>query len=228
MRLRTWLAWSLVASVPLWLAAQQIEKLTYVLKHRDVRSVAARVAEELGPQGQVWVDGARNQLTVQDEPGRLSQVRHLLSELDAPARRFAIAAQLDVLPRTDGRGLFKPAPEFVDMTAWAQSAKPTATYECVLDITEGKGGACALGKGYRLEARAQGYDPSRRRLALESLALLKLREPSDAGVPVLQGAAVLPVGAPTVLLVNPTAETPPLRLRATPNLLPEVQPPEAR
>jgi len=227
MKPRRWLAWSLVAAVPVWLAAQQAEKLTYTLRHRDVRSVAARVAEELGPQGQVWVDGAKNQVTVQDSPSRLAQIRRLMSELDAPARRFAIAAQLDVLPRAESKGLFRPSPQFVDMTAWAESAKPSATYNCVLDLKEGGRAACAMGQAYRIEATAQGYDPTRRRLALASLTLSAVEngKPTEA---VLQGAAVLPVGVPTLLLVNPTENRPPLRLRATPQIVPEVQQPEAR
>lgn len=227
MNWRRWLAWSLAAAVPVWLAAQQAEKLTYTLRHRDVRSVAARVAEELGPQGQVWVDGAKNQVTVQDTPSRLLQIRRLVAELDAPARRFAIAAQLDVLPRAEAKGLFRPSPQFVDMTAWAESAKPSATYSCVLDLREGSRAACAMGQAYRLDARAQGYDPSRRRLALESLTLSAV-EGGKVTAAILQGAAVLPVGVPTILLVNPTEQRPPLRLRATPQIVPEVQQPEAR
>ena len=227
MKLRRWLAWSLAAVVPVWLAAQQAEKLTYTLRHRDVRSVAARVAEELGPLGQVWVDGAKNQVTVQDTPSRLAQIRRLVSELDAPARRFAIATQLDVLPRAEAKGLFRPSPQFVDMTAWAESAKPSATYSCVLDLKEGGRAAGALGQAYRIEATAQGYDPTRRRLALASLTLSAVSsgKPAEA---VFQGAAVLPVGVPTLLLVNPTELRPPLRLRATPQIVPEVQQPEAR
>lgn len=227
MNARRWIAWSLAAALPLWLAAQQVEKLTYVLKHRDVRSVTARLAEELGPQGQVWVDGAKNQVTVQDDAVRMTKVRRLLSELDAPARRFAIAAELDVLPRADQKGLFRASPQFADMTTWAESSRPTASYACVLDLREGGRASCALGQAFRLDAKAQGYDPSRRRLALESLGLWAT-EAGKPGTAVLQGAAVLPVGSPTVLMVSPTERTPPLRLRATPQLVPEVASPEAR
>jgi hypothetical protein len=217
----------LAVVAPVWLAAQQVEKLTYTLRHRDVRSVAARVAEELGPQGQVWVDGAKNQVTVQDSPSRLVQIRRLVSELDAPARRFAIATQLEVLPRAEPPSLFAPSPQFADMTAWAESAKPSATYSCVLDLKEGGRAACAMGLSYRIEVAAQGYDPTRRRLALASLTLSALQrgKPDEA---VLQGAAVLPVGVATLLLVNPTKLRPPLRLRAVPQVVPEVQQPEAR
>ena len=227
MSCRRWIAWSLAAAVPVWLMAQQVEKLTYTLRHRDVRSVAARVAEELGPRGQVWMDGAKNQVTVQDAPSRLIQIRRLVAELDVPARRFAIAARLDVLPKAEAKGLFRPSPQFVDMTAWAESAKPVATYSCVMDLREGGRASCAMGQAYRLEASARGYDPSRRRLALESLVLSAM-EGGKVVAAILQGAAVLPVGVPTILLVNPTEQRPPLRLRATPQIVPEVQQPEAR
>ena len=227
MRFGKVLAWTL-AALPLLIVAQQVDKLTILLKHRDVRSVAARVAEELGPRGQIWVDGAKNQVTVEDDPARLAQVRRLLSDMDVPARRFALAAQLDVLPKAEQKNLFRSSPQFVDMTAWAESAKPTASFACVLDLREGGKAGCAMGQAYRLDARAQGYDPSRRRLAFESLTLTAVEAGGRPGAPILHGAAVLPVGAPTVLLVNPTDQTPPLRLRATPQLVPEVQPPEAR
>jgi hypothetical protein len=113
------------------------------------------------------------------------------------------------------------------MTAWAESAKPSATYSCVLDLKEGGRAGCAMGQAYRIEATAQGYDPTRRRLALASLTLSAIQsgKPDEA---VFQGAAVLPVGVPTLLLVNPTERRPPLRLRATPQIVPEVQQPEAR
>lgn len=228
MRLGKLLAWSLALAVPLFIVAQQVEKLTVVLKNRDVRSVAARVAEELGPSGQVWVDGAKNQVTVEDDPARLTQVRRLLTELDVPARRFAVSAQLDVLPKVDQKNIFRSSPQFVDMTAWAESVLPTATYTCILDLREGGRASSNLGRAYRLEAKAQGYDPTRRRLAFESLSLLSLDAAGKAAAPILQGAAVLPVGSPTVLLVNPTEQTPPLRLRATPQLAPGVKVPEAR
>jgi|WetSurMetagenome_2_1015567.scaffolds.fasta_scaffold06654_7 hypothetical protein len=228
MRLGKLLVWSLAAAVPLLIVAQQLEKLTVVLKNRDVRSVAARVAEELGPSGQVWVDGAKNQVTVEDDPARLNQVRQLLTELDVPARRFAVSAQLDVLPKPDQKNIFRPSPQFVDMTAWAESVLPTASYTCMLDVREGGRATGNLGRAYRLETKAQGYDPTRHRLAFESFSLLALDAAGKAGAPVLQGAAVLPVGVPTVLLVNPTEQTPPLRLRATPQLAPTVKLPEAR
>jgi hypothetical protein len=228
MKLGKAVAWTLAVAVPLLIVAQQVEKLTVVLKNRDVRSVAARVAEELGPSGQVWVDGAKNQVTVEDDPARLTQVRKLLTELDVPARRFAVSAQLDVLPRADQKNVFRSSPQFVDMTAWAESVLPAASYTCILDLREGGRSGANLGRAYRLEAKAQGYDPTRHRLAFESLSLLTLDAAGKAGPPVLQGAAVLPVGSPTVLLVNPTEKTPPLRLRATPQLAPEFTRPEAR
>lgn len=221
MNLKRLSAWCLVLSVPLWLAAQQMEVLTYTLKNRDVRSVMARVTDELGPSGKVAVDGSSNRITVTDENGRIQAIRGLLAQLDQPARRFALGAKLDVLPRQEAKGLFKPTPAFVDMTQWARDAAPVATYECVADVLEGQRASCALGKGYRLETEAEGYDPSRKKLGLRSLALLR----TESGKPessLLRGAAVLPVGDPTVLFVNPTEQVPPLRLRITPTLLPSV------
>jgi hypothetical protein len=228
MRVGKVVAWTLAAVVPLLIVAQQVEKLTVVLKNRDVRSVAARVAEELGPSGQVWVDGAKNQVTVEDDVARLAQVRRLLTELDVPARRFAVSAQLDVLPKAEPKNVFRSSPQFADMTAWAESVVPTASYTCILDLREGGRASGNLGRAYRLETKAQGYDPTRRRLAFESFSLLALDAAGKAVAPILQGAAVLPVGSPTLLLVNPTEQTPPLRLRATPQLMPVVKPPEAR
>jgi hypothetical protein len=227
MSLKKLSAWFLVLSVPLWLAAQQMEAFTFTMKTRDVRSVVARVTEELGPSGKIAVDGATNRITVTDEGGRVLVIRRLLSELDQPAKRFALSARLEVLAQPRERALFKPTPAFVDMTEWARDVAPVATYDCVADVAEGQKSSCALGKGYRLEAEAEGYDPSRKRLGLRSLALFRL----EAGKPdaaVLRGAAVLPVGDPTVLFVRPTDQTPPLRLRITPTLLPSVDQREVR
>jgi hypothetical protein len=227
MNLKRLSAWSLVLSVPVWLAAQQMEAFTCKLKNRDVRSVMARVTEELGPSGKIAVDGATNRITVTDESGRVLAIRRLLSELDQPAKRFALSARLDVLSRPQEKALFKPTPAFVDMTEWARDTAPVASYDCVADVAEGQRSSCALGKGYRLEAEAEGYDPSRKRLGLRSLTLLRL----EAGKPdaaVLRGAAVLPVGDPTVLFVRPTDQAPPLRLKITPTLLPSVDQREVR
>lgn len=227
MRMRKIAAWALVLAAPLWLAAQQLESLTYSLKHRDVRSVLARVSEELGPKGQVLIEGSSNRITVKDEPGRLASIRRLLSQLDSPARHFAVTAKLDLLPPVKNNGLFKSAPGFVDMTQWSESVAPSATYEGVMDLYEGRESSCMLGTSYRLHARAQGYDPSRRRLALESISLSKLEEGKPA-ITVLSGAAVLPEGSATQFLINAAADWPALRLRTTPTLLPTVSNPEVR
>ena len=221
------LGWAAAAALPLLIAAQQIQSLSYVLKHRDVRSVLARISEELGPEGQVTVEGSGNRITVRDDAQRLQKIRRLLGDLDAPARHFALANRLEVLPNPSPTGLFKEAPGFVDMTQWAQNAAPAASFEAVMDLFEGQKNACVLGKVYRLTAQAQGYDPSRRRLALQSLALDRV----EAGRPdrsIFQGAAVLPEGAATLFLIQGTQDSPALRLRTTPTLLPSVSNPEVR
>lgn len=221
MKLRRLGVWAAVAAVPLWLAAQQLVSFTYALKNRDVRSVLARVTDELGPRGQVLLEGAGNRITVKDEADRLARIRKLLADLDVPARHFALGARLDVLPRNEPKTLFKAAPGFVDMTQWAETITPVASYEGMMDVFEGQRASCMLGKEYRLSAKAQGYDPTKRRLALETLALARVREgqPDSA---ILQGAAVLPEGAPTLFLINATNDAPALRLKATPTLLPAV------
>ena len=227
MRRRTLLAWLAAIALPLLLLAQQVQTMRYSLEHRDVRSVLARVTEELGPKGQIWVNGAANQITVEDEAPRVEAIRSLLRELDVPARLLALGTRLEVLPAPAQHGLFRGTPGFVDMTAWAQNAAPLETYTGVMDLFEGQSGSCPLGKTYRLEAKAQGYDPSRRRLALADLDLYKLQE-GRPPLAVLQGAAVLPEGDMTVFLVNPSPATPPLRLKVTPTLLPSVTNPEVR
>jgi hypothetical protein len=227
MRMRRIGTWALVLAAPLWLAAQQLESLTYSLKHRDVRSVLARVSEELGPQGQVLIEGSSNRITVKDEPGRLVSIRRLLSELDSPARHFAVTAKLDLLPPAKKNGLFKSAPGFVDMTQWAESVAPSATFQGVMDLYEGQDASCMLGSSYRLYARAQGYDPSRHRLALQNISLSRLEE-GKPEITIISGAAVLPEGAATQFLIDAAADWPALRLRTTPTLLPTVSNPEVR
>jgi len=217
-RRRSW-AWALLA-VPLLVAAQQLESLTVVLKHKDVRSVLARVTEELGPQGQVVVDGPANRITIRDDADRLAAVRRILADLDTPARHFAMSARLELLPKVQPRGLFKAAPGFVDMTQWAESVAPTAVYEGVVDLYEGKAGECLLGRDYRFSAHAGGYDPTRRRLALSSLGLERITEGHEEQL--IRGAAVLPEGEPTSFLVGSAGAAPALRLRTTPTLLPVV------
>ncbi len=227
MKLRRIGLWTAVVAAPLLLAAQQLESFTYAMKTRDVRSVLARVTDELGPRGQVLLEGAGNRLTVKDEADRLARIRALLADLDVPARHFALGARLEVLPRNEPKTLFKAAPGFVDMTQWAETVTPVATYDGMMDVFEGQRASCMLGKEYRLSARAQGYDPTKRRLALETLALSRVKEgqPDSA---ILQGAAVLPEGTATLFLINATADGPALRLKATPNLLPSVTNREVR
>ena len=224
---RRWFAWLCVLALPLWIAAQQLEVLTVTLKNRDVRSVIARITGELGPQGQVQVDTASNRLTVRDEPSRLARLQKIVADLDHPARRFAMTTRLEVLARPAKGALFRSSPAFVDMTQWAQNLEVLRAYECAVDIQEGEYKFCALGKEYRFEALAEGYDPTQRRLGLKKMALTRTQE-DQPDVTVLRGAAVLPEGDPTVFLVNPSEKTEPLRLKVTPVLLPSVVQREVR
>lgn len=214
-------------ALPLWIAAQQLEVFTVTLQNRDVRSIIARVSGELGPQGQVQLDTASNRLTVRDEPSRLARLRAIVAELDRPARRFALTTTLEVLARPAKGLLFRSSPTFVDMTRWAQDLEVLNSYECIVDIQEGEYKFCTLGKEYRFEALAEGYDPTKRRLGLKKLALSRFQE-GQPDVTLLRGLAVLPEGDPTVFLVSPSEKTEPLRLKITPVLLPSVHPREAR
>lgn len=229
MKRRRCFAWLAVLALPLWIAAQQMEVFTFTMQNRDVRSVIARVTSELGPQGQVQVDAASNRLTVRDEAARLARLQKLLADLDHPARRFALSTRLEVLGRPSAGRVFhpQPSPAFVDMTEWAKNLEVVSAFECVIDIQEGAYQFCSLGQEYRFEALAEGYDPTRRRLALKKLALS--RTPKDQpDVTLLRGAAVLPEGDPTVFLVARSEKSDPLRLKVTPTLLPSVTRREAR
>ena len=228
MSLRRVSIWLAILAVPLWFAAQQMEGFTYTLKYRDVRSVLARVTEDLGKNGQVWIDGAANRITVQDDSSHMNQIRRLIQSLDQPARHFAMDTRMDILPAVPSKSLFKPTPSFVDMTQWSATVAPRATYQCVMDLYEGEDASCSLGTSYVLEARAQGYDPSRRRLALGNLSLTYREAAGKPAVDVLDGAAVLQEGRPTLFLVTPSDQTPPLRLSIKPTLLPVVTRPEVR
>ncbi|MGC8763516.1 MAG: secretin N-terminal domain-containing protein [Acidobacteriota bacterium] len=209
--------------LPLWFGAQGPASFEYVLRYRDVRSVVGRLGEELGPRGRISVDGLRNAVTVSDDAERLPALRRLLRDLDVPARRFALEAVLDLLSPRGVQALFKSPANFVDASEWAQDAAPRASFRAVTDLTEGGRGTLSLGKDYRLEAEAQGYDPVQRRLGLKSVALYWTAAPSPEGRERLRGAAVLPEGRPTLFLLPEKAEAPPLRLRITPTLLPRAE-----
>ncbi len=228
MSLRRVSIWLAILALPVWFAAQQMEGFTYTLKYRDVRSVLGRITEELGKTGQVWVDGSANRITVQDDSSHMDKIRRLIQELDRPARHFALNTRMDILPKVPQRSLFKPTPSFVDMTQWSSTVSPTATYRCVMDLYEGQRATCALGSSYVLQARAQGYDPSRHRLALDTLSLTYKEDGGKRSVEVLDGAAVLREGRATLFLVTPSSQTPPLRLSIKPTLLPVVTRPEVR
>lgn len=216
----------LLLLLPLWFGAQGAASFEYVLRHRDVRSVVGRLGEELGPKGRISVDAPRNAVTVSDDAERLPFLRKLLKDLDVPARRFALEAVLDLFAPRGAGALFKSPSNFVDASEWAENTVPRVSFQAVTDLEEGGRGALLLGKEYRLEAEAQGYDPLRRRLGFKSVSLLWTASPSPEGRERLRGAAALPEGRPTLFLLPAKGEAPPLRLRLTPTLLSYVERPE--
>ncbi len=154
MSLRRVSIWLAILAVPLWFAAQQMEGFTYTLKYRDVRSVLARVTEDLGKNGQVWIDGAANRITVQDDSSHMNQIRRLIQSLDQPARHFAMDTRMDILPDVPSKSLFKPTPSFVDMTQWSATVAPRATYR-VRDGPLRRGGRVLLSRDF-VRSRGQG------------------------------------------------------------------------
>ncbi len=207
-------------AAPLLLAAQTAVMVQVKLQHREVRSVLGRVLEEVGPEGQVTADRASNVLIVRDTPGRIEAVRRLLARLDVPARRFALQAELGLYDPPKRTGLLRETADTGDATSWLGSAAPKASAALVLDLWEGKRAEGELLAGYRLRAAAEGFDPTRRRLALSELSLGRGTGP-DART-LLRGNAVLPEGEPTVLVASPPGE-PICRLRLTPTLLPSPE-----
>jgi hypothetical protein len=217
MRRSRWTGTLLFLLVPAALLAADALHLVVTLKHRDARSVLARVSQELGPTGRISLDGQRNRIVVDDEAPYVQNVARLIAQLDQPARRFAIAARLDIYPAPPGRGLFSGGGTITDMTHWMEGARPARSHDAVLNLDEGGAASAALGTEYSLGTVAGGYDPSRRRLNLRSLQLWKAQGNSRKAL--LSGGAVLPEGRETALVVGAEEDHPPLKLHLTPNLM---------
>lgn len=221
MRKRTRWAVGALILLPVALLAAEAVKRTVTLKYRDARSILARVSQELGPKGSISVDGERNRIVVEDEASRVQRVLRIIGQLDQPARRFALAARLEIYPRPPKEGLFVKEGNFVDMTHWVQGAKPEKSFDALLNLNEGGSATAGLGPDYGLSVAAGGYDPSQRRLSLKSLNLWQ-----GAGTgrkSLLSGGAALPEGQATALVVGAEKDHPPLKLHLTPGLLPAVE-----
>ncbi len=210
----------LAAAIPLLIAAQELVTFRVALKYRDVRSVIARVSEEAGPRGQITVDRAANAIYISDERPRAEAARALLAALDVPARRFALQARFSVYSAPKKTGLLRDEPLFTDAASFMERTTPSASAEQVMDITEGGSSEAVLVPGFTLKASAEGYDPTKRRLALSELSVL--READGVKTPVFSGRAVLPEGEPTVLVAALEATSQSCRLSLTPVLMPEA------
>ncbi len=213
--------WLAAVAIPLFIAAQEIVTLKVALRYRDVRSIVARVSEEIGPRGQITVDRAANALYVSDERVRAEAVRDLLAALDVPSRRFALQAVFTIYAMPKKTGLLREEPLFTDATSFLAGAVPSASATQVLDIAEGGSSEMVLVPSYTLRASAEGYDPTRRKLAFAELSLAK--ELGAGKTPVFSGRAVLPEGEPTVFLAQLPQATEACRLALTPVLLPEAR-----
>ncbi len=210
----------LAAAIPLLISAQELVTFKVALKYRDVRSVIARVSEEAGPRGQITVDRAANAIYINDEKPRAEAARALLAALDVPARRFALQARFSLYNAPKKTGLLRDEPLFTDAASFMAHTAPTASAEQVLDIAEGGSSQAEVFPGFTLRASAEGYDPTKRRLAFSGLSLL--RESGSGTATVFSGRAVLPEGEPTVLVASLEAAAESCRLSLTPVLIPDA------
>jgi hypothetical protein len=210
----------LAAAIPLIVAAQELVTFRVPLKYRDVRSVITRVSEEVGPRGQVTVDRASNALYISDERERAGALRALIAALDVPPRRFALQASLSLYAMPRKTGLLRDEPLFTDATSFLAGTVPRASAAQAMDIREGGSSQATLIPGYTLRATAEGYDPTRRRLAFSELSLSM--ESASEKAPVFSGRAVLPEGEPTVFVASLPQTAEACRLSLTPVVMPEA------
>lgn len=199
--------------------AVEVGSMRVTLRYRDVRAVADRVAEELGPQGALRVDPVANVLTVNDAPTRLEAVRVLLQSLDVPPRHFALQAEFGLFGQAPGPGILRGGDPFTDATAWLEQGRTVRSTSVVLGVEEGGTAEAALLPGYTLRVALEGYDPTRRRLGFSDLRVERLRDGRD----LLRGRAALPDGEATVFLLAPEGDPDRFRLALTPTLLPSVE-----
>ena len=150
-------------------ATEALVSFRATLRHRDVRSVAARIGEELGPRGTLRVDPATNSISLSDDRGRVDAARALLQALDVPARRFALQAEFGVYAVPRGPGILREPDAFADATAWLEKVRPTREGRTVMDVREGGTAEVALLPGYTLRAVTGGYDPTRGKLGFTEL-----------------------------------------------------------
>ncbi|MEJ2368971.1 MAG: secretin N-terminal domain-containing protein [Acidobacteriota bacterium] len=210
----------LLLLLPALLIAKTSDTLTWSMKHRDVASVLPRLAEDLGASGKLDVDFKQNTLTVTDRPSNIAHLRKLLEELDAPLRRFAVETRLEVLNSRRGHAILRPGAGYFDATQWLINSKPEQVYSSVVDLHEGESSHALLGKTFEVRLKAQGYDPTTKRLAFSELALVSKQPGGDRVL--FSGAAALPEGKQTVLLATSGQLEEGYRLELRPLLLPVV------
>jgi hypothetical protein len=210
-----------LALLPMAVLAAEAVRIVVTLKHRDARSVLARVSQELGPKGRISVDGEKNRIVVEDDAAIVQKVTRLIGQLDQPARRFALGARLEVYPTPANDPLFSKDGTLVDMTHWFKGAKAEKSYDALLNLDEGGAATAVLGAEFGLSVTAGGYDPSQRRLSLRNLSLWRGAGPARQTL--LSGGAALPEGQTTALVVGAEKTHPPLKLHLTPSLLPRVE-----
>lgn len=198
-----------------------LERVRIILKNRAVSSVAPRIMEELTPSGQVSMDFSRNALSVSDESAVVEKIQRMISELDVPARKFAISSTLFVYSNKP-QSIFKKDNKLIDVSDYLETFETSEKYEGILDIKEGDKGEIEFKQSlYSLSIELGGFDPWERKIRFENISLKKKME--NTKVTIFSAKANLKEGVETVISIKAKSPHPPLRLNVNPTILPEIK-----
>jgi len=202
------------------IVSEEIERLKVVFQHRSVKSVAPRLMEELTSGGQISLDTRRNTLTVLDEAAVVARIGKMASELDVPARHFAVSATLSVFA-SKPRSVFREDERLTDISDFMDKSRAAEKYDGVLDLYEGKSGNKTFGQSYQVSVTLGGYDPWERKLGFENITLEKKTEKGRALL--FKGNASLAEGSETSIVIPSRDELPAVSLSMNPTLLPSIE-----
>lgn len=198
-----------------------IERIRIILQNRAVSSVAPRIMEELTPSGQVSIDASRNALSISDESAVVEKIQKMLSELDVPARKFAISSTLFIYSNKP-QSVFKQDNMLIDVTDFLNTADASEKYEGIMDIKEGEKGEIEFKPSpYSLAIELGGFDPWERKIRFENISLKKKAD--SAKVTIFSAKANLKEGVESVISIQAKSPHPPFRLNMNPTILPEIK-----
>lgn len=198
-----------------------IERIRIILQNRAVSSVAPRIMEELTPSGMVSIDASRNALSISDESAVVDKIQRMISELDVPARKFAISSTLFVYSNKP-QSVFKQDNKLIDVADFLNTSDASEKYEGIVDIKEGDKGEIDFKQSpYSLSIELGGFDPWERKIRFENISLKKKSENSK--VTIFSAKANLKEGVETVISIQAKSPHPPFRLNLNPTILPEIK-----